>query len=350
MDIRGYVKTLLQTIETEGLHGTSGRVPTGYHRGYEALGDDFPFAVRRSCAVYERFHGRVPNLLAPSSFTEKQLLFKFFAPIPLFATSDKLGARKYLPSKLSQAVKTPRVIWESKRAELPSNDDIPAGRYWFKSNHGAGTNMPVIFPIDPETRTKLEATAETWLTKIHDRRLGLWWYEFFERRIFLEEDLSESGVSADDWKFFVCNGKVILIQNDRDRHTRHIQTIYDRDTQKLDVELYFKGGSAVQMPPQIDQMIAVAEEIGKSFDFIRVDLFLCRNEIYMGEIGLVPNGGAARTREPFPDYLLGFHWHAPWMGPKDKTDLSFYKDTRARKLYDKMPKDTRPTQLFRVQW
>lgn len=239
-NFRTFTKFSLSKIHENKLHGVDTVSPRGYLRGLDVLGRDFMPALRRSCRIYWKNHGVLPNLLNPSTFTEKQLLLKFFAPIPSVATSDKLGSRVYAKHITNSDLLIPKLLWKSKACKLPENDEIPPGRYWFKSNHGAGTNMPVTFPIAQQERINLKKKAESWLSRIHNERLSLWWYETFERYVYLEEDLSDAGgFSADDWKFFVCNGKVSLFQHDRSRHKGHVQTIFTRDGQFIDRELYF---------------------------------------------------------------------------------------------------------------
>lgn len=158
-NLRSFVDFSLNTIRDDQLHGIAETAPPrGYLRGIEVLGEDFLPALRRSCRIYRNNHGVLPNLLAPSTFTEKQLLFKFFAPIPIVATSDKFGSRAYAEDLAEDSLSIPKVLWKSKAPVLPGNDEIPPGRYWFKSNHGSGTNMPVTFPISQEERSKLEET------------------------------------------------------------------------------------------------------------------------------------------------------------------------------------------------
>jgi len=288
---KSFVKYCLTQIKIRGLHGSHLPPPTGFLRGCDVLGYDFQPVLRRSCSVYRDFHGRLPNLIAPSSFAEKQLLFKFFAPLPLLAASDKLGSRRYANDISSERLTIPKVIWSSDGTTLPDNADIPPGRHWFKSNYGSGTNMPVDFPLSDDDRARLEERARNWATKTHNRRLALWWNETFKRQIYLEENLSEGGAfSADDWKFFFCNGKVALFQHDQDRQHNHVQTIYDRDGNHISKTLYYPGAPSKPLPDQIGEMVKIAEDLGQFFDFIRVDLFLLSNGIYLGELALVPNG------------------------------------------------------------
>jgi hypothetical protein len=287
-------------------------------RGFEVLGDQLEDALTVSVKKYMLNHGRRPNLVNPRTFTEKQLLFKFFGPIPGPTPSDKLRSPAYTPLDVRPLVQLPKRPFIYAEPRLPEDAEIAPGNYFFKSNHGSGTNQRVVFPMANETRAVLLQRAATWISRAHNPGLSLWWYETMPRNVYIEEDLGSETSDAPDWKFFVCNGRVEIFQVDVDRSGNHVQTIYDRNGEFLPYELYFKSGKPVIMPARLEDMIRVAEAIGRNFDFIRVDLFLRDNSIYLGEIGLVPNGATKSIRSGEIDERLGAAWQAPWMGKVGK--------------------------------
>ncbi|KIT17676.1 ATP-grasp fold amidoligase family protein [Jannaschia aquimarina] len=329
MNVKEAIDAALRRIFEEGLHGTRLPTPVGYARGFERFGDGLADAMGPSVRIFRRGHGDLPDLIAPRRFTERQLLFKFFAPIPLMSPSDKLGSRVYLPDAYRDRIRQPKVLWRSQRAELPANEAFPPGDVWFKSNHGSGTNQCIRYPLEPRRRRRLEATARDWLTRVHNARLALWWYESMDRFVYLEEDLRPaSGESAADWKFFVCNGRVALFQHDADRFGDHIQTLYDREGRFIPHELYAPTGDPVPMPDDLDIMIEAAEAVGQHFDFIRVDMFRLGETIYLGEIGLVPNGGRTPIRSPEIEERLAAAWSPPWLGEVDADAFRSYYEGR----------------------
>lgn len=338
-DIGVFVEESLQRIRELNLHGIFSKPPRGFLRGVDVLGNDFERAMNRSVAIFYRNHRYLPNLLNPSTFTEKQLLFKFFGPIPIHSPSNKLAAIYYVPEHLRTATKQPKICWKSSSPKLPQNGDVKNGRYWLKSNHSSGRNRAIEFPICDQSRAELEKLMSRWMTTLHDKHRAVWWYEIFCRKVYLEEDLGMEGLSAHDWKFFVCNGKVILYQCDQDRFSGHDQTIYDRNGNHLSNELYYPGSKVVPPPAKLDEMVSLAEAIGEAFDFIRVDLFLEAGEIYLGEIGLVPNGCTIPIRSPIIDHTLGQSWNCPWLGQMSHLDFDQYANTMGRRLFDLYPVD-----------
>lgn len=311
---KGSIKAAIEEIRARGLHGIDATVPAPFARGIDAL-DGWEEKFRRSCKIFAHHHGFEPNLIDPQGFTQKQLLFKFFGLVPVDPVpSDKLLASCFLPESHRHLVTLPDRYWISDRPEVPADDALPPGRYYFKSNHGWSTHRPITLPMDAQTRRRLTRLTERWFTSEHQPRLSLWWYERIRRQVFVEEHLGSAMRDAPDWKFFVCNGRVEVFQVDLDRSTNHIQTLYDRDGRFLPVELFFDSGPPVDMPPEIDTMIDVAEAIGQSFDFIRVDFFLKDGRVFLGEIGMVPNGATRPIRSPELDERLGAAWQPPWLG------------------------------------
>lgn len=311
--VRECQNSLLQ-IREDGLHGVNLASPKETLRGIDVLGDDLDRLVTASFAKYRWAHGKSPNLIDPKTFTERQLLFKFFGPVPAPSPSDKLRGPGFVPTSVRHLIKLPERPFIYDKPSLPRDDEIASKTFFYKSNHGSGTHKRIRFPLDENEREKLLRHAKRWLSRAHDKSLGLWWYETMPRNVFIEEDLGSDVADAPDWKFFVCNGRVEIFQVDVDRYSDHVQTLYDREGNFLPYELYYKSGAPVEMPKRLGDMIQVAEAIGQNFDFIRVDMFLKGDTLYMGEIGLVPNGTATAVRSPEMDERLGAAWTPPWLG------------------------------------
>ncbi len=65
----------------------------------------------------------------------------------------------------------------------------PHGRYFLKTNFGAGNNVSVRFPLDATTRKTLLAKQKTWFERRHRHGFwaGEWWYQTISTRVYLEE-------------------------------------------------------------------------------------------------------------------------------------------------------------------
>ena len=68
--------------------------------------------------------------------------------------------------------------------------------------------------------------------------------------------------------------------------------------------------AAVERPSALSRMIEVAEQLGRGFDFVRVDLYCVNGKVYFGEMTHTPSGGLfAWTPSDF-DAAMGAMWGA----------------------------------------
>ncbi|MEO0363479.1 MAG: ATP-grasp fold amidoligase family protein, partial [Pseudomonadota bacterium] len=249
--------------------------------------------------------------IAPRGFSEKLIVAKLFAPIPLPSPGDKLGLDRYIPADWCDRVRTARRVWISSYPEAPTDVDAPPGRYFFKANHASGLNIPVSLPLPEGAEAKLAEAAEKFLAHDYGARGGEWWYQAIHRKVYLEESFAPAGGSATDWKFFVIGGRVEIVQVDLDRAEDHKQLIYDRDFDFLPYEFFYPSGRPIDPPANYGEMLEAAEAIGARFEFARVDFYNTDDGIVLGEITLAPGGARQRIRSPELDERMGAAWATP---------------------------------------
>ena len=101
-------------------------------------------------------------------------------------------------------------------------------------------------------------------------RLREWAYSKARPMLLAEELMGTPGTPPPDYKFFVFNGKVALVEVHTDRYaaTRRGRT---------GGLVPARGRVAAEMapvappPPNLGQMLAIAAQLGRPFDFMRVD-------------------------------------------------------------------------------
>ncbi|MEM7545064.1 MAG: ATP-grasp fold amidoligase family protein [Pseudomonadota bacterium] len=303
-------ETFRQIID-ENHYGAAEPSPAGTLRAFDLLDEPaFYFNFTRGLNWFASNHGFEASILNPRRFTEKMLVTKFFAPVPMPSPGDKLGLGGFIPASLGTKVRTARCVWSSPFADLPETIDAPPGVYYFKANHGSGYNYKVTLPLVPEEHAKLQAMAERWLGVDYGSRGGEWWYNVVQRKVYLEESFSAPGESADDWKFFVLNGRVSIVQVDLDRATNHVQLIYDRDFNYLPQEFFYRTGNPIAKPANYEDLRDAAEVIGGQFEFARVDFYNTSDGVVLGEITLAPGGARQRIRSPSLDDRMGRDWQS----------------------------------------
>ena len=315
-----YSEYLLNEIRRQDLFGVSRAPRPGFTRGYDYFPSEAAriFAMATSINRFSQNHGYPPNFLSPGTATEKLLVMKMFGEIPDGPPADKLMAELFVPEAELPRLALTRRVWIATQPSLPDNDEVAPGRYFLKTNFGAGNNIKVRFPLDRETREALLAKQTTWFERRyrHGFWAGEWWYQTISPRVYFEEDLSEEGQDLADWKLWVTGGRVQIFQIDQDRSIQHVQRVYDRDFNLLEDELYYP--SDPRPDPRAtchDEMIAVAEAIGQKLEFARVDFFLRDNRLYLGEITLCPFGAKKKMRSNALDHRIGATWTGTQLFP-----------------------------------
>jgi len=304
---------LLAEIRETGAFGVNAAPSNGTRRGYDYYGNDPAriFALATSLNRYSQNHGEIPDFLNPRTATQKLLVTKMFGEIPDGPPADKLMAELFVPRTVLPLLSPTRRVWISKSPVLPDNNVIPPGRYFLKTNFGAGNNIPVTFPLRDEDRPGLLEKVNYWFDRrhLHGFWAGEWWYHDIKPRVFLEESLVAEGQDIADWKFWVAAGRLQIVQVDQDRSTAHVQRIYDRDFNLLPHELYYRTDTAPDpRPDRYVDMVRVAEAVASKLEFARVDFFVRGLDIFLGEITLCPFGAKMRMRSQELEKSIGEGW------------------------------------------
>ena len=84
----------------------------------------------------------------------------------------------------------PGIVWIGKEMDDLARIDIRPGRYWLKANHGSGFVRSLTWPEDyPSRRNELRGAVGHWLASNYNLSSGEWWYNNFEKLVYLEEHI-----------------------------------------------------------------------------------------------------------------------------------------------------------------
>ena len=113
-----------------------------------------------------------------------------------------------------------------------------------------------------------------------------------------------------DYKFFCFNGKVKCFKVDFGRFTEHHANYYDAEgrlIKGLGETAYSPVYDAVvHVPSNLQQMVALAEQLSQGLPFVRVDFYdTDDHKIYFGEFTFSPAGGMGPFVDEKWDYQLG---------------------------------------------
>lgn len=246
-------------------------------------------------ALYFARHGRLPDLDAPVRFTEWVQWRKLDdRDRGLALLTDKLHA-KTLAGEL--AVPT---LWSGTQLPTEPPADLPL---IVKANHGCNQFIVVRSLADWQQARRI---APRWLDRSYGRLLDEWHYESARRLLVVEPFLGGAGaVLPNDYKVYVFGGRAEIVQLHVDRASRHRWTQFDREWHPLS-----EDPIEAAPPATLAQMLAAAERLAGSRDFLRVDFYEVGGQLWFGEFCLFPGSGLDPFRPAGLDCHLGGLWRA----------------------------------------
>lgn len=264
----------------------------------------------RERSRFKRTHGYELNLKEPKSLNEKICVKKLYDRNPLMPiVADKYKVKDYLKSALGEdrakEIDIPLIAaYDSAKdvnvADLPDHCIL-------KSAHGSGNNL--IINGSKPTQTELQKTLKVWQKEPYGLRNHEWAYTLASRTILVEELLQTSnGTLPADFKFHMLHGQCVFLTYDQDRHGNFTRSLFDKDWNFLDVAYKRAKGIPQPKPQNFESMLALAEELAKPFDYIRVDLYNVEGKIYFSELTHYPARGRGKFTPKEFDFEVGKHW------------------------------------------
>lgn len=238
--------------------------------------------------------GYTPNLTNPCTFNEKLIYLKLYYRNPLWERcADKLAIKDFLAENGfgNLAVKTLGGPYE-KASEIDL-DKLPQ-KFVLKTNHDSGS----IFICDKKTtnfKSVFSALDASLKQNYSEKRNNHEWvYSHIRPVVFAEELLKPSeGADLMDFKFFVSNGKPIFlfVASNRSKDVRF--NIKDFDYNDIPCEYIYPKNKRLpkNKPPFFDEMAKMALEIGKLFNFVRVDFYSTASGPKVGELTFFSQSG-----------------------------------------------------------
>lgn len=237
---------------------------------------------------------------------------KLLAWMKIPESGNKLMTSSFIPPEAQSPLRTPRVVWRSTKAVLPSNDVIPSGDYFIKANHGSGYLKRIQFPLCPEARSALELLVSRWLRASYGHQFGEWWYNVFEKAVFIDQSVTRRNPSV-AVVFFTFRGRVRLISIEEkltDGSGNARVNVLDSSFRLLPEQIVRteRLTNFSLLEDTKTKLLASAEAVGRQLEAVRVDLIIGDDsEVYLNEITFSNDAGlpfASRER----DLLLGEAW------------------------------------------
>lgn len=119
-------------------------------------------------------------------------------------------------------------------------------------------------------------------------------YRNLEKKLIVEQNLAPDQ-RIKDYKFACSDGHVLHGRLDVDRFTpQHRRALFT--VPGFDVIPVRCGGldfpERIERPPHLAQMVDIAAQLSRGFDFVRIDLYDTPQGVYFGEFTFTPSAGA----------------------------------------------------------
>jgi hypothetical protein len=251
-------------------------------------------------------HGRFARLSAPTLLTEHIQARKLGARDPRMAPlADKVAVKAHVAALLGPEWVTP-TLWRG--------DALPDQPVWpmpfvVKSRHGCG-HIQVVRNVADYARARKKSSR--WMRCSYGRWLDEWIYRDIPRGLLVEPFIGSGPHLPVDYKLFVFGGRVRCIQVHLERETRHRWIVFDRAWTRLS---RLTADVDPSPPPSLAAMIAAAERLGASFDFVRADFYDAGGHPRFGELTFFPGSGLERVEPPSLDWAMGEWWTPAMLAP-----------------------------------
>lgn len=246
--------------------------------------------------AYKKKHGRSLDLENPKLLTEHIQAFKLSRTTDLdVRASDKIEAKKLVSDLGYPELIIPTLATYSSSDEVDfeafSDQDVI-----YKCNHDSQGGIiarreAIISPhaIRSHLSRRLKRSHFT-LTRERP-------YKTVRPQILVERLILDDGKVPNDLKIHCFKGRAEFIYLSIDREGNDVRLVVDREWNKVDVFWNPEGSTAFDheilppIPPNLDELLKVAEDLAQNWSYCRIDLYNTAQGIFFGEITLFPHGG-----------------------------------------------------------
>ncbi len=262
-------------------------------------------AVRRYCKKV--FHRNV-DIDDPVLFYEKLNWYKLHGRDPLMGVcANKYTMRDYVSGK-GYADNLNELLGVYTDVDDIDIDALPDS-FVLKASHG--THMQIIVKnksdVDWAYSKKL---MRSWLRQDIYWRGREWVYKDMPRHIIAEKYIEDESGELRDYKIFCFNGEPRFIQHDMGRFTKHVRNYYYTDWTLMDMTDYVGNDPAmtVPAPESLPEMLSIARDLSRDFQFVRVDFYDVMGHPYIGEMTFFHEGGSIDLIPDEWNRTIGDYW------------------------------------------
>ena len=257
--------------------------------------------------IYRLRMGKKLNLENPQTFTEKLQWLKLYDHNPQYCQmANKLQMRDFVKSKIGEGY-TVKVLgiydsWaQIDFAKLPK-------AFVLKTTHDSGSYVickdkdSLSVKQIKEAKKKINRS----LRRNYYKTTREWQYKNIKPQIIVEEFLDDGQNNLTDYKFFCFNGKCEFLYIMEEASSAPTQVILDANFNRLPFRMDDEPSETMpQKPACLEEMLSYAQKLSQGIPFLRVDMYLVNDKIYIGELTFYHYGGYIPFNPPEWDLKLG---------------------------------------------
>ncbi len=256
-------------------------------------------------AIYKKRVGKKPDLENPKTFNEKLQWLKINNQNPEYTRIvDKVTFKDYITEKIGSQYTVPTLgVWE--KFDDIDFDKLP-DKFVLKCNHDSGGLVIC------KDKSKLDIAStkkkiEKCLKRNYYWASREWPYKNVKPCILAEEylDLPEGLV---EYKVFGFNGEAKVIDVCMGiAHTQNrTNTFFDREWNRLPIQTLLPNEKGdVEAPAELPEMLEIADKLSQGIPQVRVDFYIYKGQIYVGEMTFFHNSGMCKINPDGWDEKLG---------------------------------------------
>ena len=287
---------LMKNIEKDLKARISYKYIQGLHR------DDYKRALTEW--LYEST-GEAGDLDNPRTFNEKIQWMKLHSENELYTVlADKYLVREWVAEKIGEEYLIPLIgAWDD--FDDIDFDKLPE-KFVLKANHGCKYNY-IVYDKSKFNQADARNKFSRWMKENFAWNSLELHYKNIPRKIIAEEYLENSDKNLNDYKIFCFNGKPKYIMYVTDRMESIKSAFYDLDWNLMPFVFNFpRYTGEVERPPQLEEMIRLAEILAEGFPHVRVDFYALNDgSIKFGEMTFTTSSGFCRWEPAEYNRILG---------------------------------------------
>ncbi|CAI1569684.1 Uncharacterised protein [Serratia liquefaciens] len=252
-------------------------------------------------------HGSWVSFKNPKTFSEKIYQRMRYPHNDFSMLADKVAVREYISQRVSDKYLTPIIMITDNFSE---RDYLALPQSFVIKTNNASQQVKIVKDKSKVTYQDITKILSEWSGITYWKRYREKHYANIPQKIIVEELLDiECDGELIDYKVHVFNGKysylfVELLRGGPEPTSLEFLDEYAH-------HCFFTQGDIPQIntlnqkPAFWDEMIQVAKAVSADLDYCRVDFYLTRDQIYIGELTLTPGAGNEVYLPRATNLLLG---------------------------------------------